>query len=268
MSRDDHSMDHLVHMSHLFLTKPPNFKQLSRSLIRLDISFNNIESIDSFSGLPITLRELWLNDNPLQRIDSSIGNLQALGILDLSRTLVKKLPAEIGQLSLKLFNVQGCQFLKENHKEFNFFKGKLFRQQSRNKIIKDLQEGMYASQNPIKVEFSIRKICKELKDMISLDDFKRIAMFSYRLFSDKLEANNSEIILKNLLDLTRKVMVPESSVPECRRKPLLSNAYWLNRLDTSENQKPVLSEDFIVFDKEIELTHFQPFWMTFDQSLN
>lgn len=78
-------------------------------IIRLDLSFNNIDALPSLvSGLG-KLRDLTLNDNPLRMIPAELSKCSHLQTLDLSRTRIQVLPRDLAIIpSLLELNLERC----------------------------------------------------------------------------------------------------------------------------------------------------------------
>lgn len=78
-----------------------------KSLEMLDLSFNNLNGKDFDMKFNSSLKELYLNDNPLKNIsNNSFKGLKSLEILDLSDTKIDHLPDSLGDLkNLKALNL-------------------------------------------------------------------------------------------------------------------------------------------------------------------
>ena len=85
-----------------FLIISKVFKQTKLQI--LDLSFNNLESLSPDIGLFVNLKQLYLNNNPLQFIPIEIFKCKNLQTLKLSDTYIKFLPREMADLK-KLFDL-------------------------------------------------------------------------------------------------------------------------------------------------------------------
>ena len=68
-----------------------------RSLRRLNLSHNNLTSIPSIESLSM-LEELYLDNNEIERIPSTIGELHKLRVLELSCNSLARIPKTVYQL--------------------------------------------------------------------------------------------------------------------------------------------------------------------------
>ncbi|GMF57584.1 unnamed protein product [Phytophthora fragariaefolia] len=84
--------------------------ELAATLVRLDLSFNQLEgphAIPDAIGSLIALRELYVNNNPrLQQLPSALVNCTKLQVLDASSSGLDSLPRELGRLqNLRMINI-------------------------------------------------------------------------------------------------------------------------------------------------------------------
>ncbi|MFW9946307.1 MAG: hypothetical protein ACFFDX_05705 [Candidatus Odinarchaeota archaeon] len=90
-------------------TLPEAISEL-RNLKKLDLSINKLNSIPESIGKLELLKSLVLEQNQLESLPKSIGNLKNLKILNLSENKLKNLPNNIGNLiSLKKLNLKANQ---------------------------------------------------------------------------------------------------------------------------------------------------------------
>lgn len=91
------------------------------SLVRLDLSFNNLVRVDPAIGDLVSLEILWLNDNPLREVPVEISKCHKLKELDLKNTYIISLPREMANLSsLLMLTLDGCpmkESLAQNYSE-------------------------------------------------------------------------------------------------------------------------------------------------------
>ncbi|EGZ20720.1 hypothetical protein PHYSODRAFT_259705 [Phytophthora sojae] len=84
--------------------------ELAGTLVRLDLSFNQLEgsqAIPDAIGSLTALRELYVNNNPrLEQLPSTLGNCIKLQVLDASSSALNSLPQELGRLQhLRVINI-------------------------------------------------------------------------------------------------------------------------------------------------------------------
>ncbi|KAG6598157.1 Leucine rich repeat protein [Phytophthora cinnamomi] len=84
--------------------------ELAATLVRLDLSFNQLEgpqAIPDAIGSLVALRELYVNNNPrLQQLPSTLVNCAKLQVLDASSSALNSLPQELGRLQhLRMINI-------------------------------------------------------------------------------------------------------------------------------------------------------------------
>lgn len=79
------------------VTVPPAVFELS-SLVRLDLSSNELTSLPKDIARLGKLEHLWLNDNPLAAVPAELARCRRLRFLDLSDTKVATLPNEVGRM--------------------------------------------------------------------------------------------------------------------------------------------------------------------------
>jgi hypothetical protein len=86
---------------------PPDFSVKAKSLTRIDVSENQLQSLEfDFSVLAGTLKDLDVSSNKLKSLPASIGSLRNLEILHAYQNELESIPSEIGKLaSLKELNV-------------------------------------------------------------------------------------------------------------------------------------------------------------------
>ncbi|CAG9320799.1 unnamed protein product [Blepharisma stoltei] len=78
-------------------------------LLRLDLSFNNIDVLPPEVSNLTKLKELCLNDNPLRSIPPELSKCPHIRILDLSRTRIQTLPRDLAMIpALVELNLDRC----------------------------------------------------------------------------------------------------------------------------------------------------------------
>ena len=89
-----------MNVSHNFLESTRGF-EACLSLRVLDLSYNNLQFADDAAiGALVNLRQLLLNDNPLQELPAgeALANLKHLRVLDCKNTRLRNIPREIARL--------------------------------------------------------------------------------------------------------------------------------------------------------------------------
>ena len=268
--RKDHDEVHQrnCHLSFRGLRMCPDLSRLvGDNLVRLDLSHNYIKQIDSFRSIEncLKLRELWLNDNPLESLDPSIGALKKLRFLDVSRTNLKKFPAELGSLEcLNDLRVVDCHLLKENHRKITYLRVKC----ERRKLMVVTAEALVAkkfSSTPFETVLSLVKaVHKSMKERgFTMPEFKRLAYHVDRAFADDLIDNVPEKVIDRLANVASLVSMPATKVEERMRFPLKSSGYWIwkDPAPKSGLREPLDDSHLITFKDEIILADFPQIWM-------
>lgn len=83
-------------------------------LVRLDLAYNDLESIPREIEVLERLEQLWINDNPrLAEIPAELANCRRLKVIDARRTQVRNIPCQLGTLeSLIAIDLRGTTTLK------------------------------------------------------------------------------------------------------------------------------------------------------------
>lgn len=118
----------LLNLTHQWLVRcPPELlaavatPQLSGSLLRLDLSFNLLESLPDALGALAALQVLYVNNNPrLAMLPSTLVQCTKLQVIDASATALDALPSEYAQLmNLKKLDIGATplrrRWLKKGH---------------------------------------------------------------------------------------------------------------------------------------------------------
>lgn len=102
------ALSRVMHLSHSFLYSfplaifdeklPVGATSSMERLLRLDLSFNHIEQLPSELTRLRSLRELWLQNNPLTALPECIDACSLLEVIDIRNTKVRDLPANIAHL--------------------------------------------------------------------------------------------------------------------------------------------------------------------------
>lgn len=172
---------------------PPSVFAL-KSLYRLDLSLNSISEIPDSIGNLTNLRQLWANENPLTRLSPSIANCKHLTTLELSCTLIAKLPKELVKLpKLVEINLDGCPLnpsLESIYKQgFNplweDLQRKLDRRFYREEVFKRLKDTVYPGESPYALMDTTLEVFQHFKDLSS----PQLKLFLHnlrRVFPDRL----------------------------------------------------------------------------------
>ncbi|RQM29810.1 hypothetical protein B5M09_002273 [Aphanomyces astaci] len=91
----------LLHLAQKRLRSVPAdlFRLNFSALFRLDLGFNQIQTLPDAIGQLTSLDSLWLNDNPITSLPTSIYKCANLQVLDLNHTALTDLPCEMGRLT-------------------------------------------------------------------------------------------------------------------------------------------------------------------------
>ena len=193
------------------LFKIPEKVFMFNTLIRLDISNNNIEVIPPDIGNLVKLKQLWGNQNPVRCLPAEIYKCVALESLDLSNTKIIMLPREIANIhklnDIKLDNCpleekflfayrQGTAHL------WMFLKRKVDRKKYKEEVFRRLRENVYPAEDPRQVMELTLKIFRCLKD-VETSGLKILSHNMNRIFPEKIEYADPERIkrkIQNIVD--------------------------------------------------------------------
>lgn len=83
-----------LHLNNMNLDNLDSFGDLFKltSLVRLDLSYNNLVRLDERIGLLVNMKQLWLNNNPLREVPVALQNCVKLREIDLRQTFIISLP--------------------------------------------------------------------------------------------------------------------------------------------------------------------------------
>jgi len=124
ISSDNSGQGTALDLSSQGLNKIPEQVFSKTSLEVLDVSHNNLTgAIQSQIGQLINLKVLNASDNKMTGVPAEIGQLQKLEVLDLSNNQLTGLPNELGNLqNLKVLNLSGNQYSQQ---DLDYIKSKL-----------------------------------------------------------------------------------------------------------------------------------------------
>ncbi|OGZ67445.1 MAG: hypothetical protein A3D35_00450 [Candidatus Staskawiczbacteria bacterium RIFCSPHIGHO2_02_FULL_34_9] len=105
-----------LNLSNQGLTKIPDYIFNQRSLEELNVSDNSLSgAIQSQIGQLINLKVLNASNNSMTGVPAEVGKLQKLEILDLSNNQLTGLPNELGNLkNLKTLNLAGNSYSQQD----------------------------------------------------------------------------------------------------------------------------------------------------------
>ena len=112
LEKESSSSSRVLHFAHAGLNAFPSQLLFSNSyaenatkLVRLDLSWNNLQSLPGDICKLVNLRELWLHNNPqLSELPKGMRSLEKLEVLDIRNTSISVLPPELVTLS-KLYEI-------------------------------------------------------------------------------------------------------------------------------------------------------------------
>lgn len=183
-----------------------------RNLVRLDLGFNNLQSLDSKIGELRSLQDLWLNDNPLEAMPVSVSRLTQLRALDLRNTLVRNLPREYAMLSnLEDLNLQGAPLKKSISDAYAAGRDTLFdylrRKHERRMFKKDferlLREDIYPFDNHAALHEMAEEIFAMLKECTS-DDLSKLVRHCKRILPKVFADVNPADVKERVKDLNKE----------------------------------------------------------------
>jgi len=179
------------------------------SLIRLDLSYNNLVKISEEIGVFTNLKHLWLNDNPLREIPVAVSNCKKLQELDLKNTFVISLPKELAECKhLTYLCLDNCPLdnklgetynagIDSMHKELQ---KKNSRKHFKEELFKSLTEWKYPSEDKKEVFDAVQEVFKALKsdDLDTNEIMKKMCRNFQMLFPVKLQEIDSNLICEKL----------------------------------------------------------------------
>lgn len=179
------------------------------TLVRLDLSYNNLVKISEEIGVFTSLKQLWLNDNPLREIPVAISNCKKLQELDLKNTFVISLPKELAECKhLTYLNLDNCPLDDKLNETYHSgidsihqtFQKKNSRKHFKEELFKSLAEWKYPSEDKKAVFDAVQEVFKALKDahIDSKEIMKKLCRNFQMLFPVKLQNVDADVICEKL----------------------------------------------------------------------
>uniref|UniRef100_A0A0G4HCY7 Uncharacterized protein n=1 Tax=Chromera velia CCMP2878 TaxID=1169474 RepID=A0A0G4HCY7_9ALVE len=169
-------------------------------LVRLDLGFNNLSYLDPRIGRLRNLRQLYVNDNPLETLPVELSTTSDLRVLDCHNTRLQSLPREFARLRvLTDVNLEGCP-LKESIRVayaggvlslFRYLQRKDERQTLKGELLRLLKEDIYPFTPRESLERAARAVFEELKDFNSRE-LKKLLKNAGRIFPKQVEDLNPQ----------------------------------------------------------------------------
>ena len=255
----------ILHLNNYNLdTILPGVIKLGCTLIRLDMSFNNIVKIEKEIGEMKSLRFLWLNDNPLREIHQDLCKCVNLREIDLRKTYIMELPRELAELQhLMYFNLDKCPLKSSLDKSYGMniatltgtFQRKNDRKFYKQKILNKLTEWVYPSIEGNLVLQKLDEVFQSLKDS-STFMLKKLYRNAERIFPKEFPDIDAELIrgkLGTLLDesLAREEIAKiQLKLKAHFQEESLKQVDALAR-DLHYNSTPQLLEEFLIYKKHV-----------------
>ena len=196
----------ILHLNHLNLDYILNEVFTIKNLIRLDLSYNSIKTIQPEIGKLSKLQVLWLNNNPLIEIPLEIAECKNLREIDLHDTSIVTLPREMASLKyLTNLNLENCplkESLESNYKDGIATMHKTLRQKDdrklyKQKLLSKLSEYVYPSINKASLTEITENIFFTLKGCPS-NMLKKLCRDAHIIFPLKFQDIDCEKIKKKL----------------------------------------------------------------------
>jgi Leucine-rich repeat (LRR) protein len=247
-----------IHFSH---SRINNFWQpvIPGGVLRVDLSFCNLFVLPKSLSLPETLRELWLNDNPLTTLaGSETWHLPELHVLEISRTEIPKIPGELA------FNAPGlriiaedCKLLKPGHEDSAFLRTKKQRHELLAALTERLTSGLYAVEDPKVVVELVKTIGRATKRDFAIGDYRRLLHSSDRFFTERIQDNSAEKV-------NHKMRAYKGGSPHSPRVDQAKVAVKKAALVVEPIAPSIVVEQdtFAVFDTPIVLKGQRPLWQS------
>eukprot|EP00397_Hematodinium_sp_SG-2012_P039993 GEMP01043760.1.p1 GENE.GEMP01043760.1~~GEMP01043760.1.p1 ORF type:complete len:414 (+),score=82.98 GEMP01043760.1:31-1242(+) len=185
------------YLSHLGLTDCtlPMKALLSLKLSRLDLAFNSLQLLPASIGDVVSLRELWLNDNPhLVSVPVSIANLSNLRLLDLRNTAIGNIPREYAVLNkLNDVDLRGCPLKKSLQSAyargkdtfFEYLRRKNDRRIYKHKLLQIFHGDIYPFEDvEVTLKPLVDRVFLELKDKTT-HELRKLIRHGPRIFPEK-----------------------------------------------------------------------------------
>ena len=254
MSDKQDSITRYIHLSHSRLTGTW-WTALPRGVLRVDLSFSNLTALPKGLEFPDTLRELWLNDNPLASLAGVQWKLPELRMLEISRTEIRKVPGELAQQGsrLRIF-AEGCLQLKAGHADPDFLRTKAQRHDLLNALADKLISGMYAVEDSRAVVDLVKTIGRATKGDFAIADYRRLLHSPDRFFAERLVDNSTET-------LRRKLAAYKAGSPHAPK--VINEAAAEAPVQAEASAEEASSEEkFAVFESPVTLTNQRPLWQS------
>eukprot|EP00392_Amoebophrya_sp_AT5.2_P008134 g8153.t1 len=161
-------------------------------LTRLDLGYNNLQSIPAEIASLEKLQEICAQDNPLLwKLPVSLSTLKDLRVLDVRNTSVFEIPREYAELQrcLKELNLQQCP-LKPNLRIaygkgymslFQYLRRKNDRRKFKKELYRQFREDLYPFDAPELLQKKVDAIFAAMKDLTSFD-LRKLVLNILRLF--------------------------------------------------------------------------------------
>lgn len=222
IEKESLSSSRVLHFAHAGLTAFPSQLLLTNAyadnafkLVRLDLSWNNLESVSSDICKLVSLRELWLHNNPLlQELPKGMSSLEKLEVLDIRNTRIGVFPPELVTLK-KLYEIDWrdtplAESLLDTHdiqvKDLAAVQDLLNDQFTRGNLeaqLLEILQGTHFAKEADKPNMAelIRGLVKTLSDMYDdLVDFKLFVRSADNLLPEKMAEINPRSLLRTKED--------------------------------------------------------------------
>ncbi|CAD7937056.1 unnamed protein product [Amoebophrya sp. A25] len=191
----------------------PNFTVYTH-LTKIDLGYNNLQSIPAEVSMLEHLVEILAMDNPLlYHLPVSLASLKKLRVLDVRNTAVSEIPREYAELqaSLRDLNLSNCP-LKPNLRMaygkgylslFQYLRRKNDRRKFKKELYRQFREDLYPFDAPQALQEKVDSIFASMKDFTSFD-LRKLTRHAPRILPDVLTEIDEKLLRQSILQIVEE----------------------------------------------------------------